>query len=491
MSNHEHAHLCAHDMTNSHLLVQDFEYYEPKTVEEAVRLLTQGGDDAAVLAGGTYLLVQMKMEQMAPRALVNIASLDGLVGINPTNSGLEIGAMTTIWHLRNADEVQASYSALADACAAFGSTQIQLSGTIGGNVCNGSPASDAVPALVSLGGEVIVVGPAGERILPVEAFLVGPGQVALEPGELLRAVRLPQPQGGSGSAFVKISRVRADLAKASAAAMVVREGDTIVDCRLTFGAVGPTVIRAEAAERVLVGQKFSSEAALAAGETASREVSPIDDIRSTAEYRRRVVRALTHDALVAAFDRAGDRREAAASAREGDVNGVDAGSRMGPPLHLSAEETHTISITVNGVVHRLRVKPNELLVNVLRERLDLTGTKYGCGIGECGACTVQIDGIPTLSCLTLAVSADGKEITTVEGLEGPHGELDPLQEAFIENDAFQCGYCTPGMLMMTKRLLEENPAPDEQDIRDYLKGNRCRCTGFASIVRAVRSCSGA
>jgi len=315
--------------------------------------------------------------------------------------------------------------------------------------------------------------------------------VALEPGELLRAVRLPQPQGGSGSAFVKISRVRADLAKASAAAMVVREGDTIVDCRLTFGAVGPTVIRAEAAERVLVGQKFSSEAALAAGETASREVSPIDDIRSTAEYRRRVVRALTHDALVAAFDRAGDRREAAASAREGDIHRVDAGSGMRVPLHLSAEETHTISITVNGVVHRLRVKPNELLVNVLRERLDLTGTKYGCGIGECGACTVQIDGIPTLSCLTLAVSADGKEITTVEGLEGPHGELDPLQEAFIENDAFQCGYCTPGMLMMTKRLLEENPAPDEQDIRDYLKGNRCRCTGFASIVRAVRSCSGA
>ena len=491
MTNHARVHHHEHDMTNSHLLVQDFEYYEPATLKEAVRLLAQLGQDAAVLAGGTYLLVQMKMEQMAPRALVNVGTLDGLVGIEPTSSGLEIGGMTTIWRLRNADELQTRYSALADACAAFGSTQIQLTGTIGGNVCNGSPASDAVPALIALGAEVILVGPGGERTLPVDAFLIGPGQVALEPGELLRAVRLPPAEVGSGSAFMKVSRVRADLAKASAAAMVVREGDRIVDCRLAFGAVGPTVIRAEAAEQMVVGGRFSTEAALAAGEAASGEVSPIDDVRSSAEYRRAVVRALTHDALLAAFERAGDRSEAGASGRKGAVDQAAAGSRTSAPLHLSAEEMHTISLSVNGVRHRIPVRPNELLVNVLRERLYLTGTKYGCGIGECGACTVQIDGIPTLSCLTLAVAADGKEITTVEGLEGPQGELDPLQEAFIESDAFQCGYCTPGMLMMTKRLLEENPTPDEEDIRDYLKGNRCRCTGFASIVRAVKSCSGA
>ncbi len=157
-------------------------------------------------------------------------------------------------------------------------------------------------------------------------------------------------------------------------------------------------------------------------------------------------------------------------------------------LRLGPEESHTITLTVNGQERRLTVVPNELLVNVLRERLDLTGTKYGCGIGECGACTVLLDGVPTLSCLTLAVAADGCEVTTVEGLEGAGGELDALQEAFIEHAAFQCGYCTPGMLMMTKRLLEENPRPSEEDIRDYLKGNRCRCTGFAAIVRAVESC---
>ena len=487
----------AHDMTNSHLLVQDFDYYEPATVDEAVRLLAEMGDEAAVLAGGTFLLVQMKMEQAAPRSLINIGRLPGLSGLRRTEDGLDVAGMTTIWELRNADEVLADYAALADACAAFGSTQIQLTGTLGGNVCNGSPASDTVPALAALGAELVLVGPSGERRMPIKEFLVGPGETAIEPGELLTVIRLPKPEEGSGSAFVKVSRVRADLAKASAAAWVVRDGDTVVDCRLTFGAVGPTVIRATEAEHMVVGERFCSELALEAGKAASREVSPIDDVRSSAEYRRQVVCALAHDALVAAFERAGEDESRGAGVSSDHVRyrqeGEDAerGTRdVREPVCLETGEVRTITLIVNGVEQRLHVRPHELLINVLRERLQLTGTKYGCGIGECGACTVQLDGVPTLSCLTLAVSVDGREVTTVEGLEGPDGQLDPLQEAFIEEAAFQCGYCTPGMLMMTKRLLEENPAPDEDDIRDYLKGNRCRCTGFAAIVRAVQSCVG-
>ncbi len=150
---------------------------------------------------------------------------------------------------------------------------------------------------------------------------------------------------------------------------------------------------------------------------------------------------------------------------------------------------HAIELTVNGTQHRLWVAPNELLLNVLRERLELTGTKYGCGIGECGACTVLLNGRPALACLVLAIAADGAEVLTVEGLTSPRGELDPLQEAFVEHQAFQCGYCTPGMLLMSRSLLDEMPSPTEDDVRDYLRGNRCRCTGFASIVRAVLSCA--
>jgi aerobic-type carbon monoxide dehydrogenase small subunit (CoxS/CutS family) len=285
------------------------------------------------------------------------------------------------------------------------------------------------------------------------------------------------------------------MAKASAAAVIVRDGDRVLDCRLALGAVAPTVMRARSAEEVLVGRPFSTELALAAGRAASNEVSPIDDVRSTAHYRRRVVSALTYDVLVAAWQRAGNSRGDGSSVGAnpspgGGVTREAADAPVAEPIRsLGLAESGVIRLKVNGVVRRLRVRSNELLINVLRERLNLTGTKYGCGIGECGACTVHLDGVPTLSCLTLAVSVDGREITTVEGLRRPAGELDRIQEAFVEEAAFQCGYCTPGMLMMSKRLLAENPTPDERDIRDYLKGNRCRCTGFSAIVRAVSSCA--
>ncbi len=149
------------------------------------------------------------------------------------------------------------------------------------------------------------------------------------------------------------------------------------------------------------------------------------------------------------------------------------------------QSRNTKSLTVNGAQRHLGVAPNDLLLNVLREDLELIGTKYGCGIGECSACTVEMDGRPVLACLVLAVSADGSDIVTVEGLRKPNGDLDPLQEAFLDHGAYQCGFCTPGMLMTARSLLRENPAPDEAAVRDHLKGNLCRCTGYASIVRAV------
>jgi carbon-monoxide dehydrogenase small subunit len=135
------------------------------------------------------------------------------------------------------------------------------------------------------------------------------------------------------------------------------------------------------------------------------------------------------------------------------------------------------------------VADNDLLLNILREDLELTGTKYGCGIGECSACTVLIDGQLALACLVLAAAADGSDIRTVEGLAAPDGTLDPLQEAFLDFAALQCGFCTPGMLMTAKNLLEENPHPTEEDVRDQLRGNMCRCTGYAAIVRAVLAAS--
>ena len=146
-------------------------------------------------------------------------------------------------------------------------------------------------------------------------------------------------------------------------------------------------------------------------------------------------------------------------------------------------------LTVNGMVHEVEARPTARLLDVLRDQLGLTGTKEGCAEGECGACTVIVDGKAVNSCVMLAVQARGKNILTVEGL-APDGELDLLQQKFVEYGAVQCGYCTPGMLMSAKALLMGNPVPSEQDIRIALAGNLCRCTGYSAIVAAVKAASG-
>jgi len=147
-----------------------------------------------------------------------------------------------------------------------------------------------------------------------------------------------------------------------------------------------------------------------------------------------------------------------------------------------------VEFTINGNKRRLSVKPNDLLINIIRNDLFLTGSKYGCGIGECGACTVLLNGEPVLSCLTLAATVDGKEITTIEGL-AKGNELHPMQIAFLKNAAVQCGFCTPSMILTATALLKENPNPTEDEIRDYMRGNICRCTGYIQIVKAIKSCA--
>jgi aerobic-type carbon monoxide dehydrogenase small subunit (CoxS/CutS family) len=148
-----------------------------------------------------------------------------------------------------------------------------------------------------------------------------------------------------------------------------------------------------------------------------------------------------------------------------------------------------IRLIVNGVERELLVASNDLLLNVLRDHLGLTGTKYGCGIGECCACTVLVDGTPMLACLILAISCDGYQITTIEGISKPDGQLHPLQESFLKHGAIQCGFCTPGMVVMGRALLKENPKPSEKEVREYIRGNLCRCTGYTQIVRAIQDCA--
>jgi carbon-monoxide dehydrogenase small subunit len=146
-----------------------------------------------------------------------------------------------------------------------------------------------------------------------------------------------------------------------------------------------------------------------------------------------------------------------------------------------------VHLKVNGLTYEMEVEPRRTLLEFIREDLELTGTKEGCGLGECGTCTVLLDGQAIKSCITLAVQANGKEVTTVEGLERADGSLHPIQQAFIDHGAIQCGFCTPGMVLSAKALLDENPQPTEPEVRQAIAGNLCRCTGYQKIVKAILS----
>jgi len=477
------AHIPSFMNTNTHILVHDFEYYDATTIEEALQLLESRGKNALPMLGGTNVIISMKMERMQPDAVISLMKIPGIADITKDPDGsLSIGAGATIHTIRYHPYIRAYYPALAEACAAFGSTQIQIMGTIGGNICNGSPASDTVPSLIAHDARLVLRSKHGTRQLNLEEFLKGPGMVDLRQGEILTTIILPPPRGIS--LFIKVSRVAADLSKASLAVWMDRDGDMIRDCRIAFGSVAPVVLRLPQVDAMLAGKKFEPVSLTRVSQAAAEGISPIDDVRSTAWYRRKLVKAMTTDALNEVWKRSQDKAVEVAFKAVKGPNISSAGRK------IPAGGSCRITLTVNGGKHDLDVRPGDLLLNILRDRLDLRGAKYGCGLGECGACTVLMDGRAALSCLVLAVAAEGHAITTVEGLRSADGRLDLVQDMFLEESALQCGYCTPGFLMATKSLLNENPHPDEDQIRDYIKGNRCRCTGYASIVRAAMRCAG-
>jgi CO/xanthine dehydrogenase FAD-binding subunit len=291
--------------TNTHLLVQEFEYLEPRTIAEATALLAAYGEDARVMAGGTDLLVQLKLERRQPTHLVSLAKIPDLRGISANGDGVDVGATTTIRAVFKSPLINERYTALAEACNWFSTIQIMNMGTLGGNLCNASPAADTAPPLLCFDAQVTLVSASGERTLPLEEFFLGPGKTALRSDEILTCVLMPPASQNTGSAFVKLARVVADISKTCAAVKIVRTGNLIRDCRIALGSVAPTPVRAPRAEAALVGQPFSVELAEHAGQIAADEIKPITDVRSTREYRQEVSGVMVRDALNLAWARAG------------------------------------------------------------------------------------------------------------------------------------------------------------------------------------------
>ncbi len=284
-----------------------FEYHEPASVAEAVALAARFGDEARFLAGGTDLVIQMRRGRLSPRHVVSLRRVPGL-DVLRFDGRVHVGALVTHRRLERAPVFQGRLHALVEGAEVIGGHQVRNVGTVGGNVVNASPAADVVPVLLVLDAAVTMVGPDGERRLPLHAFLLGPGKTAKRPDELVTAVEFPTPAAGTATAFLKAGRRRAmEISVVCVAARLTLDADgRCRSARVALGAVGPTTLRARRAEAALEGERPTPAALRHAGAVAAEECAPISDVRASAAYRRLLVGTLVPRALARCAERVGE-----------------------------------------------------------------------------------------------------------------------------------------------------------------------------------------
>jgi aerobic carbon-monoxide dehydrogenase medium subunit len=281
-------------------------YVSPTSVEEAVLLLSKYGDKAKVVAGGSDVLVQMKRDALQTDVVISLSGVRGLEYIKGDQAkGVTIGALALIRDIAQSPLIKSAFPIVAQAAAMLGTPAIRNQATVGGNLCNAAPSADMAPALIVCGATAKIAGPGGVRDVPVEGFFVGPGATVLKQHEFLLEILVPGRPPRSAGTYLKHTRGRgADLAIVGVAAFVVMDGERIADMRIALGAVAPTPIRAKRAEAILRGAAISDRLLEEAAQAAADESKPIDDVRSSAEYRRTLVNVLTKRAVAQAIEQA-------------------------------------------------------------------------------------------------------------------------------------------------------------------------------------------
>ena len=289
-----------------------FEYLQPRTLRQAISLLEKHGEEVRILAGATDFLVRWRQGFWRPKFVVNINHISGLDKVRYSPSvGLRLGTLVTLRTLETHPVIRSRYAALSAAAATFAGTQIRNLATVGGNVCNGSPSGDTLPSLLAFDAEARLVGPQGERWVPLDQFFLSPGRSILKPGEILAELRLPPLSPNTGSLYIKHSpRSAMDIAAVGVASRVSLEGRNGVlrEVRIALGAVAPTPIRARTAEESLKGRIADDGALQEAARLAADEARPIDDIRGTAKHRQIIVEVLTRRTLSHALHMARSRK---------------------------------------------------------------------------------------------------------------------------------------------------------------------------------------
>jgi len=282
--------------------IGNFDYFAPQSLDEAVELLKKHGPRARVMAGGTDLMVKMRMRAIAPGVIVSIKGIRGLDGITAdSQKGLTIGATALLSDVASHPDINADYPAIAAAAGDTANVQVRNMGTVVGNLCNASPSADNAPTLLVMGATLRIIGPGGERRLPLSDFFRGPGVTALASGEIVTSVSVPKPPPNTGVVYQSFSgRGKLDCSTVGVGVLMTMRGDTCENTRIAIGACAPIPMFAAAAEKMLIGQTVNEALLKTASQKASEETRPIDDVRASATYRLRVVQVLTYRVLLEA-----------------------------------------------------------------------------------------------------------------------------------------------------------------------------------------------
>ncbi|MGH7902704.1 MAG: FAD binding domain-containing protein [Candidatus Dormibacteraceae bacterium] len=409
-------------------------HHVPTTLAAALDLLG-GLEDAKILAGGQSLVPLLNFRLARPAHLVDVSRLPDLGRIHERDGGVAVGALVT-QSAAESDPLLRSRSPLVPlALREVAHPVIRNRGTVVGSLAHGDPAAELGAVLLALGGTVVATSRRGTREIAADRFFVASLETALEPDELVTEAWFPAFTGPV--AVLEECRRHGDFALA---------GVALAGERMAAFGVAETPV-------------------LVDPEHPARDLSPSGDGEASGPFVLHLLEVLA------------GRARAFLGAGGGEVSFP---SRSGPrPPAVPAG-----AFGLNGAIRPAPAAGRRLLSDHLRHDLGLTGTHVGCEHGVCGCCTVLLDGLPVRSCLMLAAQAEGHQVTTVEGLAGD-GPLHPVQRAFRECGGLQCGFCTPGFLMVAAALLAGNPHPSAEDIEEAIAGNLCRCTGYAGIRRAL------
>jgi xanthine dehydrogenase iron-sulfur cluster and FAD-binding subunit A len=458
-------------------------------MNELLAILNDHGETTRIIAGATDLLPELeKGLRNKVDTLVDISRMPGLDSLLLDNDGmLHIGSLITHNDVASSQLLRDKAFPLVCASWQVGAPQIRNRGTIVGNLVTASPANDTIPPLLALEAELTLLSLDRCRKVPLSEFYTGVRKTVLRPNEIVTEITFPAMGQDRLGTFLKLGLRRAQaISLVNTAVVLELNGNIIKSAGITLGSVAPTVIHANEAEAYLEGKILTEEACVHAADLATASIKAIDDIRGSANYRREMVKILVKRALRQLME--GTWKSAVPEAPI-----LLSANKFRKPINSKIIFPGPIHTKINGKEYTFPGGFEKNLLHLLRENAKLTGTKEGCGEGECGACTIHLNGICVMACLVPAPCADGAEITTIEGVKKTKevDEMDspmilhPIQQAFINHGAVQCGYCTPGFIMSACKLLEEQSHPTREQITQALTGNLCRCTGYYKIIEAV------